>query len=335
MFSDVHDILADKYEAPIMTVPTPLELQMAQQLKEQMHQIDEMKRMMKPLLEAAEKAQKEEEKKAAEMAKKEIEEWLAEIAKKEVEEKEAEEKEKKEAEKRAKKEAEEKEILHKAEHLRKNAEFKQRIGSDLREHGFYPFTSGVEKNVYGEVVGPYPIELTPFVSKTIAGREHLWYAPIISFEMIVPHRVVRAPLGGYMGVLVPTAGTPDNRICRTFSPRYDYILIQDEEPQLKPLMEAELERKAEAEARNTQRIRNAYSNLQRQGIDVILPDRELLSTMDESLRLLMEQQYILVKQYCMACEDKQTQRQIVYKIEKTVDQLRSKGCEVAVDRKKA
>jgi hypothetical protein len=232
MFGDVRDILADEYEAPIMTGPTPLEIQMAQQLKEQMRQIEEMKRMMKPLLEAAEKAKKEEEKKAAEMAKKEIEEWLAEIAKKEAEEKEAEERGKKEAEKRAKKEAEEKEILHKAEHLRKNAEFKRRIGSYLREHGFYLFTSAVEKNTYGEVVGGCPIESTPYVSKTIAGRQHLWYAPVISFETIAPHRVFRGPLEGYMGVLVSTAGTPDNRIWCTHRQRNDFILIQDEEPQL-------------------------------------------------------------------------------------------------------
>ena len=44
MFNDVHDILADEYEAP----PTPLEIQLAEQLKEQARQMEEMKAAIKP-----------------------------------------------------------------------------------------------------------------------------------------------------------------------------------------------------------------------------------------------------------------------------------------------
>ena len=58
-FSKLNDILADEYEAPIVQAPTPLEIQMAEQLKEQARQMEEMKRMMEgmkimlnPLLEA-------------------------------------------------------------------------------------------------------------------------------------------------------------------------------------------------------------------------------------------------------------------------------------------
>jgi hypothetical protein len=44
MFNDVHDILADEYEAP----PTPLEIQLVEQLKEQARQMEEMKAAIKP-----------------------------------------------------------------------------------------------------------------------------------------------------------------------------------------------------------------------------------------------------------------------------------------------
>jgi hypothetical protein len=56
MFRDVRDILADEFE-------TPLETQMAQQLKEQARQLEELKLMVKSLLEA-EEARKAEARKA-------------------------------------------------------------------------------------------------------------------------------------------------------------------------------------------------------------------------------------------------------------------------------
>lgn len=74
-FSKLNDILADKYEAPIVQAPTPLEIQMAEQLKEQARQMEEMKRMMTLLLEAkatrkAEKERKVEAVREAEIARK-------------------------------------------------------------------------------------------------------------------------------------------------------------------------------------------------------------------------------------------------------------------------
>ena len=66
MFSD---ILADNYEAPVVIPPTPLEIQLADQLKEQARQMEEMKTMMKSFMEAeaqrnAEAARKAEARKA-------------------------------------------------------------------------------------------------------------------------------------------------------------------------------------------------------------------------------------------------------------------------------
>ena len=52
MFSDIHAILADNYDAPVVIPPTPLEIQLADQLKEQARQMEEMKMMMKSFMEA-------------------------------------------------------------------------------------------------------------------------------------------------------------------------------------------------------------------------------------------------------------------------------------------
>lgn len=77
MFNNVHDILADEYEAPIVS-PTPLEIQMAEQLREQARQMEEMKRMMASLLEAEKDRKAVEQRKAAEMQKA-IEQCKAEV----------------------------------------------------------------------------------------------------------------------------------------------------------------------------------------------------------------------------------------------------------------
>jgi len=145
MFRDVHAILADNYEAPATTAPTQLEIQMAEQLKEQAHQMEEMKRMMASFLEAEEKAKKEAEERAAEV-------------------------EKEKAAAIAKKEAAEKEELRKAEHQRKNTEAKKKMKAttfqELSENGFYR-TLGV----YGSVKGA---EMSNDVMKGIGQENHLW-----------------------------------------------------------------------------------------------------------------------------------------------------------------
>ena len=101
-FNTLNDILVDKYEAPIVQTFTPLEIQMAEQLKKQAHQMEEMKQMMEgmqimmnPFLEAekerkmliakrkaeeerkAEEARKAEEERKAEKARKAEKQWRA------------------------------------------------------------------------------------------------------------------------------------------------------------------------------------------------------------------------------------------------------------------
>lgn len=205
MFRDVRDILADDCE------PTPLEIQMAQQLKEQARQLEDMKQMMKPLLEAAEKAKRE----AEEKSKKDIEDWLADIAKKEAEEKAAEEKEAEEkAAEKAKKEAEEREVLRKAEHLRKNREFKQSLTLDsfekLSANGFQR-----TRGVYGAVKG---FEESMDVIKEIGGEKHMWMRN-------------GCHLSHYQGKLVPYTGNITYNPCNPdLIPMYS--LIYGEEPTL-------------------------------------------------------------------------------------------------------
>lgn len=148
-FSKLNDILSDEYEVPIVQAPTPLEIQMAEQLKEQARQMEEMKRMLTSFLEAEEKAKKEEEEKATAIAKKEEEEKAASIAKKE---------------------AEEKEVLRKAEHQRKNTEIKKTMRAtthqELYDNGFVR-TVGV----YGFVKG---VETSTDVIKRIGQEQHMW-----------------------------------------------------------------------------------------------------------------------------------------------------------------
>ena len=92
MVSAIYAILPD-CSAPIVSAPTPLEIQMAEQLKEQSRQMEEMKQMMASLLEAeevrkaekarmAEEAYKAEEVRKAEKARKAEEVRMAEEARK-------------------------------------------------------------------------------------------------------------------------------------------------------------------------------------------------------------------------------------------------------------
>ena len=172
-----------------------------QQLKEQTHQLEKMKQMMKPLLDVAEKVKKD----AEEKAKKEIEDWLAEIAKKEAEEKKA-------ADEKAKNEAE---TLRKAEHLRKNREFKQSLILDsfekLSANGFQR-TLGV----YGGVKG---VEESLDVIKEIGLEKHLWMRN-------------GCHLSHYQGKLVPYNGDIVANPCNPNRLVPMYSLIYGEEPAL-------------------------------------------------------------------------------------------------------
>jgi hypothetical protein len=185
---------------------------MAQQLKEQARQLEEMKQMMKPLLEAAEKAKKD----AEEKQKKDIEDWLTEMTQKEAEEKAAEEREAAEkAAEEARKEAEKAAKERKAEHLRKNREFKQNLILDsfeaLSANGFTR-TLGV----YGCVKG---CEFSMDVIKTIGGEQHLW----MRNDLHLTH---------YQGKLVPYTGDITYNPCNPLRLVPIYSLIHGEEPAL-------------------------------------------------------------------------------------------------------
>jgi len=104
MFSDMHAILTDNYEAPVVIAPTPLEIQLAEQLKEQARQMEEMKTMMKSLMEAEAQRKADAARKAdadasrkAEAARKAEEERTAHAARKAEAERKAEEEYKAEA----------------------------------------------------------------------------------------------------------------------------------------------------------------------------------------------------------------------------------------------
>jgi FKBP-type peptidyl-prolyl cis-trans isomerase len=80
-FDSLRDILADEHKSPVISIPTPLEIQMAAQLKEQTQQMAEMASMMKSMMSLAmplleEQARKLRKEKEAEASRKKAVEEL-------------------------------------------------------------------------------------------------------------------------------------------------------------------------------------------------------------------------------------------------------------------
>ena len=95
-----------------------------------------------------------------------------------------------EAEEKSKKEAEERaaEVARKAEHQRKNAEYKKKMGNpsfeDLINNGFTP--NGSEPHSCNKI------------SKYIGGKEYTWSIHMTYYEVIWPHRRTYSPIGIFL-----------------------------------------------------------------------------------------------------------------------------------------
>ena len=141
----LRDILADEHESPVISVPTSLEIQMAEQLQEQARQMEEMKRMMVSLLEA-EATRKADKERKAEAARKVEEMREAEITRR-MDEKRREEAKRRAEELRKRRKEERQEDAKKRSAARIQAgEFN--IWNRYGRHGFQALITGMGQHVW-------------------------------------------------------------------------------------------------------------------------------------------------------------------------------------------
>ena len=187
-FSKLNDILADEYEAPIVQAPTPLEIQMAEQLKEQARQMEEMKRMMEgmkimlnPLLEAEKERNRLIARRRAEEQRIIEDEKRRAVAKRKAEElsrwRKAEEiRNAEEARKQAEEERKQREI---AEHPMRQEEAKKRSAARVRS-------------------GEFPI-WNHNGCEVVSKGNHVWM--VDRTQLVLSNEVCYGPrLGSYMGI---------------------------------------------------------------------------------------------------------------------------------------